>query len=378
MAGALFFAAGVGACGITGGRAKPAWIDGTSPAYPVGRYLVGVGQADMKSVASERAYAAVARIFKAEITAQAKDWESYLVIEGKGQTNAERRLTLDHVTRVSTDKVLENVQVLDSWYDRGRGQHYVLAGMNRAQAETAIMERLQDLDREVDDAVSEARSTQDKVARVRNLRRAAKALVLREAYNADLRVIRVSGEGNSPRYRVSELTAELEEFLASNLIVAVDVQGEQAEPVRRALVEGLIREGLRVAVSASEALPGSAGTRPGAEVLVTGAVRVWPIDAGDPRFRYARWCSDFVVYDVAAQRIMGAISRGGKEGHLSEREATAKVVRVMQQEFSNEVAKFIAAQIYGESELPADADLPAGCPREDRAPKPGATHIRPL
>ncbi len=371
---------GVTACGWAGHRAKPAWVEGNSAVYPAGQYLLGVGQAEMKSVASERAYAAVARIFKAEVSAQAKDWESYLVIEGKGQTNAERRLTLDHVTQVSTDKVLENVQVLDSWYDAGKGQHYVLAGMNRAQAETAMAERLRELDREIDEAVSEARRTQDKVAKVRNLRRAAKTLVLREAYNADLRVIRPSGQGSSPPYRVSELTAELEQFLASNLIVAVEVTGEQAEPVQRALIEGLIREGLRVTGRApeGEASPGAEGAVPAAEVLVTGVTRVWLIDAGDPRFRYARWCSDFAVYDLAAQRIVGAISRGGKEGHLSDREATAKAVRVMQQEFSNEVAKAIAAHIYGESELPASAALPAGCPREDRAPKPGALHIRPL
>ena len=56
-----------------------------------------------------------------------------------------------------------------------------------------------------------------------------------------------------------------------------------------------------------------------------GMVRVWPIDVRDPQFKYVRWCSDFEVVDLAEQQIVGAISKGGKEGHLSEREATAKV-----------------------------------------------------
>ncbi|MBH0196273.1 MAG: hypothetical protein HP494_11925, partial [Nitrospira sp.] len=55
----------------------------------------------------------------------------------------------------------------------------------------------------------------------------------------------------------------------------------------------------------------------------------------------------------------------GKEGHLTEREATAKTLRVAQRELSSEVATAIAAHIFGEATLPAPASIPAGCPRED-------------
>ena len=89
---------------------KPAWIDGVSADYPSAQYLTGVGQGDNRAVAEDRAYAAVARIFKAEVSAQSKDWESYLVVEQRGSSRDERRLTLDNLTRVSTDKVLENVE----------------------------------------------------------------------------------------------------------------------------------------------------------------------------------------------------------------------------------------------------------------------------
>ncbi|GIW54405.1 MAG: hypothetical protein KatS3mg082_0809 [Nitrospiraceae bacterium] len=109
------------------------------------------------------------------------------------------------------------MRILDTWFDRRSGQHYALAGMNRAQAESALLERIAELDQMIDTEVTEARRTQDKLARVRNLKRAAKNLVVREVYNADLRVIRASGQGHPPAYRVAELTAELEQFLAANL-----------------------------------------------------------------------------------------------------------------------------------------------------------------
>lgn len=345
-------------CGWFGGPSRPSWIDGSSAQFPATQYLVGVGQADSRPQATEQAYAAVSKIFKAEITAQAKDWESYLVVEARGHTSTERRLTLDNVTRVTTDKVLENVQVLDTWFDQKTRQYYALAGMNRAQAESAMVERLSELDRTIQTEVTEAHQTQDKLSHVRNLKRAAKNLILREAYNTDLRVLRSSGQGIAPAYRVAELTAELEQFLATNLGLVVDVSGEQAEPLERALMDGLAQEGFSVVGrgSGSGAVP--------AELLIKGTVRLWPIEMHDPQFRYVRWCADAVIEDVSTHRVIGALSKGGKEGHVTEREAAAKAVRVMQQEFSLDLARSVAAHVYGETELPASVPAPSGCPRE--------------
>ncbi|MBI3806720.1 MAG: LPP20 family lipoprotein [Nitrospirae bacterium] len=361
-------------CAWFGGQAKPDWIDGVSAAYPSDQYLIGVGQAESRAAAEDRAYAAVARIFKAEVSAQAKDWESYLVIEQRGHSSAERRLTLDNLTRVSTDKVLENVRVVDRWVDAHNGLHYALAGMHRPQAETSFMERITELDRSIRDDVEEAHRPSDKLARVRALKRAARNLVLRETYNADLRVIRPSGQGTAAAYRVSELTHELEEFLATNLVLAVTVAGDQVEPAQRALTEGLLKEGLQVTSRpwGGERSMGGDSSGPPPELLVRGVVRVWPIDVRDPQFKFVRWCSDIEVVDLTSQRVVGALSKGGKEGHLSDREATAKVVRVMQQEFSTDVAKAIAAHVYGELELPAQVSQPAGCPRDGLASTPAS------
>jgi hypothetical protein len=187
-------------------------------------------------------------------------------------------------------------------------------------------------------------------------------------------VIRPSGQGTAAAYRVSELTQELEQFLATNLVLAVVVTGDQAEPAQRALTEGLLKEGLQVTSrpwGGDRSISGDS-SGPSPELLVRGVVRVWLIDVRDPQFKFARWCSDFEVVDLTSQRVVGALSQGGKEGHLSEREATAKVVRVMQQEFSADVARAIAAHVYGESELPAQASRPAGCPRDGLVSTPAS------
>ena len=365
----MLFIGGIALSGCTwlGGKSKPAWVDGATAEFSSNQYLLGQGQATNKSAATDQAYAAVARIFKAEVAAQAKDWESYLLVENRGSTNTERRLTLDQVTNVSTDKVLENVKILDTWYDRHQGLHYALAGMHRGQGEAAMMDKMRELDRTIETDLLEARETTDKLTKVRDLRRATRNLVMRDAYNADLRVIRSSGQGTPAAYRVNELSNELDQFLSTNLVLAVEVTGDHAEPIQGSLTEGLIREGLHVTTQ-----------RAGSELLVRGTVRIWPIDVRDPQFKYVRWCSDFDVVESATQRVVGAVSRGGKEGHLSDREATAKALRVIQQEFSSDLAKAIASHVFGEASLPAQASSPAGCPRESTPANPALLSPRPF
>jgi LPP20 lipoprotein len=352
-------------CAWFGNRAQPAWVDGRSADYPAEQYLLGIGQADSRPSAEERAYGAVSRIFKARVEAESKDWESFMVLEARGNANTERRLTLDQVTRISTDKVLESVRILDAWVNPASRQHHVLAGMHRAQAGTALAERMTELDRTVEADLAESRQAADALVTIRSLRRAIKNLVLREAYNADLRVIRASGQGTPARHRVPELTGALEQFMAAHLLVGVEVLGDQIEPVRRAVIEGLIREGLPVTTKPAAGAEGPAAGRDGRkplELLVKGTVRLFEVDVPDPRFRYVRWCSDFVILEPDTQHVVGAVSRGGREGHLTQGEAAAKAVRVMQQEVSTELARTLAGYVYGDTDQPANLP-PAACPQ---------------
>ncbi len=359
--------------------AEPSWVNGQSRDYPSDQYVLGVGQGESKPVAAERAYGAVAKVFRAEVSAQSRDWESFLVMEQRGQVNAERRLTLDRVTRVSTDKVLENVRIIDTWQDTQTGQHYALAGTNRTQAAAGLLERIAELDRTVETEVMESRQTQDKLAKVRHLRRAMKDLVVREAYNSDLRVVRLSGQGVEPAYRVPELMGELEQFLAASLVVGVEVAGEQAELTRQAVIEGLIREGLPVTNREIGTRSGNeeALAWPSPQLLVKGGVRLWDVPVPDPRFRYVRWCGDFVVLEVGTQRVVGAVSIGGKEGHLTPHEARAKAVRIMQQELTSNLARTLAAYVYGDAD-PPNTLPPSACPKIEDRISPPSSEIKPL
>ncbi|MGH7256677.1 MAG: LPP20 family lipoprotein [Nitrospirales bacterium] len=354
----------VGCAGPTH-HSTPDWVHDPTTRYPVDQYLTGLGRADSPESAAGRAYGAVARIFQAEVSQQSRDWESFLVFENRGTQATERRLTVDQVTRVSTDKALEQVKILETWRDSQTGLSYALAGLNRGQAGAALRERLEELDAQVEQDVQTASQSQDLLTHIKWLRRAIKALALRDAHNADLRVISASGRGIPAAYSVTKLTAELETLLRQHLVVGVEVSGTEAETVRRAVIEGLLTEGLPVTAKSVTAPfhPEEGQQEPLVRLLAQGTVRLAEIKVPDPRFTYVRWCAEFTIRDSATQRVVAAVSSGGREGHVTQEEARAKALRVIQQEATSGLVRTLAAYVYGETP-PEPQPPPAACVRD--------------
>ncbi len=313
--------------GCAGTAKPPDWVIGVKTVgYPDEQFLIGVGQADSRPVAEERAYAAVSRIFKAEVISQSQDWESYLSLEKKGDVQAERKLVVDTMTKVSTDKLLENVKIAETWQDAKTGLYSALAVMDRGV--------------------------------IRGLRRAIRTHIARDTYNSDLRVVS-GGRGVPSEYTVPGLTRELEKFLQESLVLTVEVHGDQADAVRQAIMEGLAREGLPVTATNSQPASGEVGH---ADLLIRGEARLWPIEVPDPNFRYVRWCADFVVLSQGDQGVVGSVARSGREGHLNYPEASNRALKSLQQEVSSALAKSLAEHIYGDP--PSDSTpAPSACPK---------------
>ncbi len=286
------------------GPDRPTWINGTSSDYPVGQYLLAVGEGSSSSLAEERAYAGIAKIFKAEIKAEMRDWEIYWIHQQGDQERTGRDLSLEHLTKVSTDRTLENVRILDRWADFQKGIYYALAGIDRKRGEQIILDRISQYDGQVHQDVQRAHETSDVLERVALLRRGMKTLILREAVNTDLQVIRESGKGVPALYQVKSIGDELMKVMAESIVILVEVQGQQSSEVRVAIVEGLRRQGFQVigdprGVSKAAALT-SRADQAAVELHVKGHVRLWEVDLLDPLFSYVRWCGEFRVMEKSS------------------------------------------------------------------------------
>lgn len=336
-------------CAMFSSVDRPPWLMGASEQYPSHRYLVGVGQAASRSVAEERAYASVAKIFSAHVQSRVQDTEAFRLLEKDGSTQTQRDLALERTTRVTTKKVLNNVQVLDRWVHPETQEHFVLAGLDRQQVEQGLVETIQASDHTIEDDLQVARSTSDKLIRIGKLKHAIQVWHERDIVNADLRVIRENGHGIVAGYRLGELTQELEAFVAEHFLVEVRIDGEQASDVQSAIVQKLRQEGFPVLTNGTSFAVDSEGHKvlkaqlP--DLLINGFVHVWDIESRDPLFLYARWCGDIRILDPEQNRVVGVVSRSGREGHVTSPEARSRASAMMQSTLAQDVVTTIMSSL---------------------------------
>ena len=204
------------------------------------------------------------------------------------------------------------------------------------------------------------------MTKIRRLKRAIRNTEIRNEINSDLRIVRSSGLGDPPVYHLEDLKNELAQALRNELSVRLEVQGQHNSLIRRAILEGLTREGF---YTIDQKKPSPATNRnknfaakEKADLLIKGAATMWKLDVPDPRFVYVRWCADLLVLEDKPQRIIGVVSRSGREGHITKGEAFVRASKAMQTAVISDVTAVLSDFIYGEIEGLAPPSSTA-CPR---------------
>jgi len=126
---------------------KPDWIERESVEWPREMYLLGVGSADERTVAEDRARADLARIFTTHVSSAlvANASESSARSE-RGEAHSEQ-ISVSEETRSTTDKVLEGVEIVQVWEDPQAHQVYALAALDRQQAAARLDAKLEALEK---------------------------------------------------------------------------------------------------------------------------------------------------------------------------------------------------------------------------------------
>jgi hypothetical protein len=331
MAGALL------ACASTGilTPRTPDWVDGGGAGYPEAAYLTGVGRADSPEAAEDRAYAAISRVFSAQISQRTTEWERYLQADGE-ETTSQRDISIDQVTRVSTGKVLEHVIIAERYQDTRTKVHYALAAMDRRQAAATLRERISGLDREVDALLDPTAHRDDTLARIRALHLAVRLLLLRDAYHTDLQIVDPSGRGAESLTRLKTVRLQLQRDLEQHVKITLDVTGDEAAAIRIALTQGLNDYGLPV--SGADNAP--------ADIVIRGAASFEAVEHM-PQGPFVRWTAGFDLLDRSTDQIIGSIRRSGREGHVTQPEARARALRAAQQAVSEDAGRTLAGFLFG-------------------------------
>ena len=330
---------GIGIVHTASGANKPEWIEGKSKKYPDELYVIGVGYGDNRKAAEDAAYAAIARIFQAEIQSKTREWEKYAQTDIKGKTQSTRDIQIDQLTTVATNKVLEDITIADIWVNDSEKLTYALAVMERRHAVASLNDKIASSDKDIVDLQKKAMESGDKIESVRLLRSVMKALINREVFNADLRIVNPSGKGIEPPVSLISIKQKIHGLLSNEIHIGVQVDGPHHVNIRSSIMEGLTKEGFSVEEK---------GDVSKLDILVKGVVEFENADL--PEWKFVRWTITVDLINQKNEKVFGSFTRHGREGHLNFKEAEAKAARALQKEIAGGLSQVLVSFIYGAEE----------------------------
>lgn len=297
-------------------KSKPAWVDGDDPRFPREEYMCGVGFGPTRSHAENGAFAAISRVFVANVASVAKDFMG--AYQSTGAPDLEVQWT-EQLTQVVTNKTLTGVEFRELWEDRKSGTYYGLACLDRARAAADLMEQIQTQDAQTESALQRSRRT-DKQTRFAMLAQALESVAKREALNAELRIVKFDGVGVPGPYSHGDVAAAFSEAQDS-LLVGMQAEGPYADEFAGIFEERLTSRGYKVSVVDD-------GDFTGQDVVVKASIKFKEtgiLDPNDP-FYYAEGVVIINVINNATGKKLKTLTKRRKEGRRTQADAERLVV----------------------------------------------------
>jgi hypothetical protein len=315
---------------------RPDWVDLHSSKYPDNRYFLGVGRGDDDRSAEKNAYATIARIFQVSVTQSQKEVSRYLNSQSGGDTRTEWDVKATEITELSTKKTLEGVQIVETWVDSDQ-LVFKLAVLDRRKQALILEERLKELDNEVNNYSKTIRESSDKLQVARSYFASIRMIMRRDANNNDYRIINPSGRGMKFKNTLGTISSGLQEFLAREFNMAIQIVGPNSGKVRIALVENLTKSGFSILGQSSSNTP---------HILVKGKLSFKKLDTSSSN-KFIRWRADFQLINLDDDKEFGSLVRRGREAHVSYEAAEQRALRILIQQVNEKLAKEIFTFVFG-------------------------------
>ena len=317
---------------------RPDWVDGESSEYPASFYMTGVGYASDRQTAENKARAEISKIFYSEINASNRAYEEYLQTTYKGKSKTKQSISIEDITKVSTQKVLSGVSIARVYFQsRPEKIFYALAILDRAQSKKILRQKIEQLDRDIQKLLTDSRFEKDKLIQIKYLNSCIEKHIIRQAYNVELRIINRSGEGVPPAFSFTAIKKQLADILLRDFLIALSVNGTRSSDIKEALVEALNKKGFSISDNFA-----------GASVVVRGNVNIRPFEQGSSEWKFVRWKAYFDLVDQQGGAVFGSIKKTGKEGHLNISQAEERAVRKIRKILASEIADDITEYIYSQ------------------------------
>ena len=313
------------AAGPPGTGRKPAWIDRESPQWPREMYVLGVGSADDRQAAEDRARADLARVFETHVSSVLAASESESSVKSDRGASHTGTVSVSDETRSTTDKVLEGVEIVEVWEDAETKRIYALAALDRQQAAARLDARMGALE----EGAKPLRARLEGPDKSDGLAAALRLLRVERERRAVKQELGIVAPGRAPRAGPPEETAA--RAFISGLSVAVAIKGDRNGVVRNAVVSGLTAAGFTVKPDAAQADLRGAGTL---SVQSLGLKDGW---------YWSRANVGIALEDPASSRVVINLTASARDASRVETESDGRVLKKVSEKVRTEIPAAITS-----------------------------------
>ncbi|HRY28944.1 MAG TPA: LPP20 family lipoprotein [Elusimicrobiota bacterium] len=301
---------------------RPAWTQGEDPAYPNATYVTGVGIGDDLDAARSNARAEISKVFQARVQQVTSDVQSETsgAVGGK-RSPVESAQESEMRTKVTTESLLEGVQISQTWFDKKKKKHYALAVLSRPKTLAALSGQITEKEEGIGAQMSIGKAAPSAIEKARAYAQAYRLAQERDALAARRRAVDpvtvpdLPGTGNS--------TAEAENLLRQTLAqiqFTVEADGETPSRLKESVTGKITAMGFKVLDSTAPA-----ATPMSPVIKIKCRLTIEPFDRGNPSWKFFRWNGAFEMAESGKNgRVLASSTPAGAEGHLTEDTARTK------------------------------------------------------
>ncbi len=209
-------------------RIEPGWVAGDNARYSSRTYITGQGNHKYLREAKTQARKDIARQFNIALN---NDIFPFLTV------------ARTYVT--STDALLSEIQIIDTWQNPVTSNHHVFATLPRKQAYTAIKKKISKLDDSTRTIIDNAAIERDKLQKLIYASQSLDKQLERFAYQQALNKIQPTGKPVTPVWRISKLNDDLKKLL-HRIRIKPHVINDDTKKIKKALTKGLKLTGITV------------------------------------------------------------------------------------------------------------------------------------
>jgi hypothetical protein len=290
------------------------------------RYMSAEGIGQSEGEARNQARAELSRIFESQVLSDTFDRVTSVIDTSGEETSTQ---SLESRIRVVSEVELKGVEISKTW--RENGYYHAIAVLDRYKARDNWLSELKDIDNAVEGKLKAIESTDGRLIRYRSLLAVSEIWINREVIASRLRVLGF-GKAALPGYDMKSVFRRLAGIKA-DMPVYVDIKGSHGALAREIVSGALGRSGFVVTEDRSEGA-----------VLITGNVKVSPVELDGSDLKYARAVVSLAIVDTDAGLSVGEVSENKRAAYISYAEAVEKALKKVLPSVSRKIIECLEAE----------------------------------